>query len=72
MKPPSPSPLQMRRARRKAVTLIAGIRSEGGLILVADTEEVLGDALKTTGEKLHYIYDESLNNPGWNVEKMII
>jgi hypothetical protein len=25
--------------------------------MTADTEEVLGDALKTRGEKLHYIYD---------------
>ena len=37
------------------MTLIAGIKSEGGLILAADTEEQIPNALRTSGEKIHFI-----------------
>jgi hypothetical protein len=38
------------------LTLVAGIRCADGLIIAADTEEVLGDALRTYGEKVHLLY----------------
>lgn len=39
------------------MTLIAGIVCSDGLVMVADSEEVLGQELRTRGEKLHLIYD---------------
>jgi hypothetical protein len=41
--------------REQSMTLIAGIRSEGGIILAADTEEQIPGALKASGEKIHLI-----------------
>jgi len=41
--------------RERAVTLIAGIKSQSGLFLAADTEEQISGVLRTSGEKLHFI-----------------
>ena len=42
-----------------AVTLIAGIKATGGLILSADTEEVISEPplLRSHGEKIHVLSD---------------
>ena len=40
---------------RKAMTIIAGIKSQSGLILAADTEEQISQHMRTSGEKLHFI-----------------
>jgi len=43
------------RPKEMAVTLIAGIKTRGGLVLAADTEEIIQDALRSEGQKLHIV-----------------
>jgi hypothetical protein len=51
--------------RSKAVTLIAAVRCKEGIILTADSEETLGDALKTNNEKLRLIQPYAIAASRW-------
>jgi hypothetical protein len=50
-----------------ALTLISGMITTGGLILAADTEEVISQPplLRTTGEKIYVLSDLPWRGGGW-------
>jgi len=52
-----PWPKRLSDRRLKALTLVAGIKSRDGIILAADSEEVIPQALRTNAQKIRILYD---------------